>query len=203
MDKIQIKNPGQRYVDNFIIYDALDGPLIDENKWHLSITGLVKNPRSYTYKELEGMRNIEYISDVNCVTKWSIKDAIWKGPSLKNLIMDSFPDESAEWVMFKCADNYDTPVQMEDILDEKSILALTINGEKLNQKQGFPARPFIPKLYGWKSAKWIIEIKLMKDYKDGFWEAYGYHQRGYVENEERFKGFNWKHVKRKSEILKK
>ena len=45
MDKIQIKNPGQRYVDNFIIYDALDGPLIDENKWHLSITGLVKKPQ--------------------------------------------------------------------------------------------------------------------------------------------------------------
>ena len=63
MDKIQIKNPGQRYVDNFIIYDALGGPLIDEKKWHLSITGMVKNPKTYTYKELEDMKNIEYISD--------------------------------------------------------------------------------------------------------------------------------------------
>ena len=119
------------------------------------------------------------------------------------MITISLPDESAEWVMFICADNYDTPVQMENALEDKSILALTINGEKLNQKQGFPARPFIPELYGWKSAKWIMEIKLMKGYVDGFWEAYGYHQRGYVEEEERFKGSSWKHVKRKSEILKK
>ncbi len=69
MEKIEVKNPGQYYVNNWIIYDALDGPAIDENKWSLRVTGLVAKPAEYTYKDLNKMKGVEYISDFNCVTK--------------------------------------------------------------------------------------------------------------------------------------
>ena len=38
MEKIEIKNPGQYYVNSWIIYDALGGPAIDENKWSLKVS---------------------------------------------------------------------------------------------------------------------------------------------------------------------
>lgn len=46
---------------------------------------------------------------------------------------------------------------------------------------------FAPYLYRWKSVKWIYRIELIKDYKDGFWEALGYHPQGDVRLEDRFK----------------
>ena len=70
---------------------------------------------------------------------------------------------------------------------EDSIVALKMNGKPLSPEQGFPARPFMPHLYGWKSAKWLTKIEFIPDYRDGYWEAYGYHERGDVYEEERFK----------------
>ncbi len=202
MEKIDVKNPGQRFINNWIIYSAFGNPEIDENKWSLKISGLVKKPMEYTYKELNEMENQEYISDFNCVTKWSIKDVKWQGPSLKNLILKSEPLDNVNWVMFECADGYDTPIPYVDAINEKSIIALKMNDKPLETIHGFPARPFMPSLYGWKSAKWVIEILLMEKYDDGYWEAYGYHERGKIEEEERFKGFKWKFVKRNSKIEK-
>jgi DMSO/TMAO reductase YedYZ molybdopterin-dependent catalytic subunit len=81
---------------------------------------------------------------------------------------------------------------------EDSIIAFQMNGRPIPQQQGFPARPFIPQLYGWKSAKWLTEIEFMPEYKDGYWEAYGYNERGDIWEEERFKGHMGKHSKRRS-----
>ena len=202
MEKIEVKNPGQHFINNWIIYSAFGNPEIDKNKWSLKVSGLVKKPMEYTYKKLSEMNNIEYISDFNCVTKWSIKDVKWKGPSLRDLILESGPVENANWVMFECADGYDTPVPYDDAINEKSIIALKMNDKPLEIIHGFPARPFMPSLYGWKSAKWLMGIRLMEKYEDGYWEAYGYHERGKIEDGERFKGFKWKSIKRNSGIEK-
>ena len=40
-------------------------------------------------------------------------------------------------------------------------------------------------------------IEFLSDYQDGYWEMYGYHERGNVE-EERFKGGSGKHSKRRT-----
>jgi DMSO/TMAO reductase YedYZ molybdopterin-dependent catalytic subunit len=45
----------------------------------------------------------------------------------------------------------------------------------------------VPSLYGWKSAKWVSRLEFRSTYKDGYWEALGYHERGAPALEERFK----------------
>lgn len=70
---------------------------------------------------------------------------------------------------------------------EDSLIAFMMNNGAIPVEQGFPARPFIPHLYAWKSAKWLTKIEFMEDYEDGYWEARGYHERGNVTDEERFK----------------
>ncbi len=202
MDKINISNPGQRYVNNWIIYEALGEPDIKVEKWKLIIDGNVQNKVEFSFNDLKKMENIEYISDFNCVTKWSMKGVEWKGPSLKNIIDPAIPSGDAKWAMFISADGYTTPVPIEYAMDPYSIVAIEMDGRPIPRENGFPARPFIPSLYGWKSAKWLTEIKVMKEYEDGFWEKYGYHEIGRVDQSERFKGNEWKSIKRNSKVMK-
>jgi DMSO/TMAO reductase YedYZ molybdopterin-dependent catalytic subunit len=124
----------------------------------------------------------------DCVTSWSIEKPLWEGVPIKYLADAAGVKPEASWVMFHCYDGYTAPIPVEDALMEDSIVALKMNGRPLSAEQGFPARPFMPHLYGWKSAKWLGKIEFIPEYVDGYWEGYGYHERGDVNEEERFKG---------------
>ncbi len=179
--------PGQRKIPSFIIYRILGQPNIDVSKWRFEITGLVENPLSFTYDELLKMDQVEYISDFHCVTGWSVEKIVWTGVSIKELIEQAKPKKNVKWAYIISADGYTTVIPYEDLISDKSILALKMNGEPLEPEHGFPARIFIPHLYGWKSAKWVVKIELMEEYRDGYWEELGYHPRGNVWKDERFK----------------
>lgn len=188
--------PGQYYIKNWIIYDALGAKHVDISRWSLGITGLVKNELSFNYEQLLKMEQASFTGDFDCVTKWSIKDVKWGGVLLKPLIQKASPKENARFAMFMCADGYSTPVLLEEAMSDNAIIVLNMYGEPLKFEHGAPARPFIPTLYGWKSAKWLTEIRLMNEYQDGYWEQYGYHDRGRKAFEERFKSYEWKSIKK-------
>jgi hypothetical protein len=48
-------------------------------------------------------------------------------------------------------------------------------------------RLIVPRLYFWKSAKWVTGVEFMAEDKPGFWESYGYHNRGDPWKEERYR----------------
>ena len=187
---------GQRYVKDFIIYAAMGIPKVNLSSYKLEINGLVEKPYSLSFQDLERMVDSNYTHDFHCVTRWSIKDVTWTGVRISALAERAGVKEEADWIMFHCLDGYDTPVPIEDAMDEKSIVAIRMNGKPIPEENGFPVRPFIPHLYGWKSAKWLSGIEFIKGYEDGYWEAYGYHDRGNVWEEERFKGSAWKKIRR-------
>jgi len=56
----------------------------------------------------------------------------------------------------------------------------------LTAEHGGPARLIVPRLYAWKSAKWIAGVELRDRDKAGFWERNGYHMHGDPWKEERF-----------------
>jgi len=196
--KEELIPPGQRYINKWIIYAALGIPKVNVEEWKLNVTGLVERNLSLSYYELLKLPLIKVKKDFHCVTGWSIKDVEWEGLPIKFLAEEAKVKEEAQWVMFYCLDGYTSIIPKEDALTNDSIIALKINGKPLSLEQGFPARPFIPHLYGWKSAKWLTEIEFLKDYVDGYWEIYGYHERGNVWEEERFKGGKGKHTMRRS-----
>ena len=134
----------------------------------------------------------------DCVTKWSIRDVAWEGILIRDLVAPAGVRPEANWLMFHCIDGYTTPVPLEDALKEDSILAFKLNGRPLSPEQGFPARPFVPGLYAWKSAKWVNKMELLSDYSDGYWEVYGYHERADVWEGERFKDHSGTPVKRRA-----
>ena len=188
---------GQYYSKKWVIYSALGNAQVDIQKWRLKIGGLVEKDLEFTYSELQDLPQEKMVKDFHCVTKWSIQDVIWEGVSLMDLVNKAAVREEADWVMFHCSDGYTAPVPLEDAMSDDAIVALRMNGQPIKKEQGFPARPFIPHLYGWKSAKWLEEIRLVNGYADGYWEMYGYHERGAVSEEERFNGGSGSHSKRR------
>jgi DMSO/TMAO reductase YedYZ molybdopterin-dependent catalytic subunit len=179
--------PGQFYAKRFAVYSALGVPRIKLETWRLSVSGLVENELSLSYEELEDLPQGKLTRDFHCVTRWSIKDVDWEGVRFRELARLAEVRSEAKWVMFHSMDGYTTPVPLEDAMAEDSMIALKMNGHPIPVEQGFPARPFIPHLYVWKSAKWLTKIEFIQNYEDGYWETRGYHERGSVSKEERLK----------------
>jgi DMSO/TMAO reductase YedYZ molybdopterin-dependent catalytic subunit len=179
--------PGQFYAKRWALYSALGMPEIKLETWRLSVTGLVERELSLSFDELQRLPQMKLTRDFHCVTAWSIKDVVWEGVAFRELAKLAGVKPEAEWVMYHSADEYTAPVPLKDAMVEDSLIALKMNGSSIPREQGFPARPFIPHLYAWKSAKWLTKIEFLKDYKDGYWEAFSYHERGNVWKEERFK----------------
>lgn len=188
--------PGQVWGRRFVIYSALGIPKVDPEKWSLKVDGLVETSKVFGYAQLASAPQARSTKAFQCVTKWSIKDAEWEGVPLKGLIETARPKPEATWVMFHCVEGYTTPVPLDEALKDDALLALKLNGKPLSAEQGFPARPILPGLYAWKSAKWVNRIELVSEYRDGYWEMYGYHERASIWQEERFKGKHGSPVKR-------
>jgi DMSO/TMAO reductase YedYZ molybdopterin-dependent catalytic subunit len=81
---------------------------------------------------------------------------------------------------------YTTNVSLRELMDEDVIFAHGHNGKPLEKEHGWPLRMVVPKLYFWKSAKWVRGMVFMEDEKPGFWEMYGYHIHGDPFTEERY-----------------
>jgi DMSO/TMAO reductase YedYZ molybdopterin-dependent catalytic subunit len=190
--------PNQYYGNRWIIYSAMGEPVIRAEDWHLKTSGLVEKPLNLSFEEMQKLPQTRFTADFQCVTRWSIKDVVWDGVPFTEVAQRTGVKPEARWVMFSCADGYTTPVPLEDAMSEQSIIAFKMNGKPIPQQQGYPSRPFIPQLYGWKSAKWMNEIRFVSEYGDGYWEMYGYNERGNIWDEERFKGQFGKQQRHKS-----
>jgi DMSO/TMAO reductase YedYZ molybdopterin-dependent catalytic subunit len=187
--------PGQSFAKRWAIYAALGVPEIKLDAWRLSTKGLVEKELNLSFDDLQKLPQVKLTRDFSCVTSWSIKDVIWEGVAFRELAKLTGVKPEAKWVMFRSADGYTAPVPLEDAMVEDSLIAFKVNGKPIPIQQGFPARPFIPQLYGWKSAKWLTAIEFLAGYEDGYWENFSYHERGNIWDEERFKGQGGKHVR--------
>jgi DMSO/TMAO reductase YedYZ molybdopterin-dependent catalytic subunit len=83
---------------------------------------------------------------------------------------------------------YTTNILLADLRQDDVLLALKHDGADLPAEQGGPCRLVVPKLYFWKSAKWIRAFEFMDVDAPGFWELNGYHLRADPWREERYSG---------------
>ncbi|MCH8243691.1 MAG: molybdopterin-dependent oxidoreductase [Planctomycetes bacterium] len=76
-------------------------------------------------------------------------------------------------------------VRASDFLADDALLADRHDGEPITADHGGPLRLVVPRLYAWKSAKWLKSIQLLSEDKPGLWEQLGYHNHGDPWTEER------------------
>jgi DMSO/TMAO reductase YedYZ molybdopterin-dependent catalytic subunit len=81
---------------------------------------------------------------------------------------------------------YTTNISLADLQDDGALLAVQHDGKDLEPEHGGPCRLVVPKLYFWKSAKWVRAFEFLEVNTPGFWEVNGYHLRADPWKEERY-----------------
>ena len=111
-------------------------------------------------------------------------DGTASAPSISSRLVKPRPE--ARFVVFHSYDDYTTNLPLADFDDDDVLIAHSWQGETLAREHGGPMRAIVPKLYFWKSAKWVKRIEFIARDRSGFWEANGYHDRGDPWQEERY-----------------
>ena len=179
--------PGQYYAPDFTIYKVMGQPSIDERMWRLVVKRRGVEVASLSLEELEKLGVERLKVDFHCVTGWSVANVEWEGVPVRRLVEKLGIDNGFNWMYVESYDGYTTVVHRDDALDPRAMVALKLNGRPLEPEQGRPARLVFPHLYGWKGAKWVHILDFIDGSRDGYWAALGYHERGRVWEEERFK----------------
>lgn len=178
--------PGQREVSDWPVLDLGLKPRIDLDSWRLEVDGLVGNSLSWNWEAFLAEPQVTIRSDIHCVTAWSRFDNLWEGVSARHLVERVAPEPRARFVVFHGYDGYTTNVALERFDDEDVLLAHSWEGKPIPLDHGGPVRIIIPKLYFWKSAKWVKRIEFALRDRPGFWEVRGYHNEGDPWKEERY-----------------
>ncbi|MFL5826043.1 MAG: sulfite oxidase-like oxidoreductase [Thermoleophilaceae bacterium] len=178
--------PGQYLVEDFPVLSAGPTPHTPLDEWSFSLQGAVEPARSWTWEEFQALPSETVTRDIHCVTKWSKLDTVWEGVSVDVLLEGAQLDGGFTTVF--CDGGYTTNLAIEDVTGGKAWVAYKFDGEPLAAEHGGPARLLVPHLYFWKSAKWVRGIQVDRRDEPGFWEGFGYHNRGDPWLEQRYAG---------------
>jgi DMSO/TMAO reductase YedYZ molybdopterin-dependent catalytic subunit len=78
--------PGQHLTRDFPVLSAGPTPRTPLDGWSLTIEGLVKDPVSWTWDELQALPPRDRTVDISCVTKSTKLDRRWHGVSVDTLL---------------------------------------------------------------------------------------------------------------------
>jgi DMSO/TMAO reductase YedYZ molybdopterin-dependent catalytic subunit len=178
--------PGQKLTGKWPVLHYGKVPSLDIAKWTFTIAGLVEEERTFTYDDFVALPQVEVFSDIHCVTRWSKLDNVWEGVSTGAIkeILKIKPE--AKYVIIQGAGGFTTNLPLDDFFQPDVLFALKHDGQPLTADHGAPVRLIVPRLYFWKSAKWVTGIRLGAKDEPGFWERAGYHMRGDPWKEERY-----------------
>ena len=179
----------------FVRYHLADIPQVGVQNWKLAVAGdALDKPFEITYEELSrDYEQVEVAAVCMCSgnrrglsqphvpgVQWghgAIGNARWRGVRLRDLLAKAGLRKDALEIVFDGADRGvldRTPDFVKSIpawkaMEENTLVALEMNGEKLPHWNGFPARIMVP---GWTATYWMKHLTSIaasaKPYQ-GFW----------------------------------
>jgi DMSO/TMAO reductase YedYZ molybdopterin-dependent catalytic subunit len=170
--------------------------------WTLDVGGLVEKPMRFSLADLKAMPSRTQITRHDCVEGWSAIGK-WKGVPLHQVLALVKPLPDAQYVVFRCADPMDEPdededdeqapdgqqaddstyyesIDLDDAYHAQTVLAYELNDKPLPVMNGAPLRLRVERQLGYKHAKYLMKVELVKDFssirdgKGGYWEDKGY-----------------------------
>ena len=177
--------PGQRETGNFPILRIGEIPDLDRKSWSLKISGEVEHQVTWDWTAFSQLDTVHIQTPFHCVTGWSRVQNDWAGVLIQSILKIVKPTDKARYVTFKGADGYETSLAISECTGPQDILGFSWEGQDLDKFKGGPIRAVIPGKYGFKSAMWLIEMKLTEEQELGYWEKRGYSNSANPWKEER------------------
>jgi DMSO/TMAO reductase YedYZ molybdopterin-dependent catalytic subunit len=144
-------------------------------EYRLRVGGLVDREIVLTHAELLAMAPTSLTRDFQCVTGWRVHDVMWKGVRLGDVLDRAGVRPEARAVQFTSFDGaYTESLTLEQARRDDVIVAYELEGDPLSDMHGGPVRLYVAPMYGYKSLKWLDEIVLTRDVREGYWEVRGY-----------------------------
>jgi DMSO/TMAO reductase YedYZ molybdopterin-dependent catalytic subunit len=178
--------PGQSATLKWPVLHEGSIPIFNQQTWDFRVGGLVEKPVRLNWEEFNRLPQIEIVTDIHCVTRWSRFDNRWQGVPFTEVMRLAVPKPDARFVMVHAEQGFTANVPLEDLVRPTTLFALKHDGEPLTLEHGYPLRLVVPHLYFWKSVKWVRGLELLPTDAPGFWEQDGYNMHGDPWKEERF-----------------
>ena len=161
--------------DKFFSVSHYDKPVIDEKKWNLEITGLVRKPLALTLVDIKARPRQEVAYTIECGGNhgfpWftsGIGTAKWGGTPLAPLLKQAGVMDRGIEVVFWGADSgtevvremklpqhFARSMSLADAMNPSNLLCYRMNGAPLPQPHGAPVRLIAPGWYGVANVKWL------------------------------------------------
>jgi len=178
--------PGQTLTDKFPILSYGPAPRFVATKWDFRVVGLVEKELRFDYQQFRELPQSRQVSDFHCVTTWSRFDNVWEGVKVLDLMKLVKLSAGVRYVIVHCDGGYTTNLPLDEFIEDDVMLAHSHDGRDLELDHGWPLRLVVPKLYAWKSAKWVRAIEFSDQDRRGFWEVRGYHNHADPWSEQRY-----------------
>lgn len=149
--------------------DAMDFPVmnfeggpqvVDPVRWRLRVTGLVTRPLELTEAQLLAMPTEEHTYSINCVDGWTAMRT-WRGVPIATLLRTAGADPSFTHVQVRSTSGYHWDHERGHMLASGALLVTHINGVRLNDAHGYPARLMVPGLVGESNIKWVDGLQVL------------------------------------------
>lgn len=178
--------PGQVLTEKWPVLTYGQTPRFDPKRWSFRCFGLVEAEATWSWEEFRALPRAEVRCDIHCVTRWSRLDNRFEGVSIAEIMRRVSVKPEARFVRIHADPDYTTNLPLDELVDADVLLALRHDGQDLTPDHGGPLRLVVPKLYFWKSAKWLRAFEFLDVNAPGFWELNGYHMHADPWAEERY-----------------
>lgn len=165
--------------------------------WTVRIEGEVENPIDLSIEEiLSTFSSEERVYRLRCVEGWSMIIP-WMGFSLSQLLNKVNFKTTAKFVQFETIYDpeqmigqqksilnwpYTEGLRIDEAMHPLTTVVTGLYGKSLPNQNGAPLRIFVPWKYGFKSAKSIVKIKLVKDMPNSSWMIASPREYGFYSN---------------------
>ena len=165
--------------------------------WNISIEGEVESPITLSADEiLSSYPSEERIYRLRCVEGWSMVIP-WMGFSLSKLLNRVSIKTEAKFVEFVSVYDpeqmkgqrypvlnwpYREGLRIDEAMHPLTTVVTGLYGKALPNQNGAPLRIFVPWKYGFKSAKAIVKIKLVKKMPTSSWMKASPREYGFYSN---------------------
>lgn len=172
--------------DRFFVRNHFDMPVLDPQRFLLSVGGLVRCVQGFTLDQLRSLPQRRVTAVLECAGNgrsrmtprppglpWgdrAVGCATWEGPALRDLLTEAEPSPGAVEVLFRGSDvgaeegrvmRFERSLSLAEAMREDVIVALRMNGQELGREHGAPARLIVPGWYAVASVKWLVSVRLL------------------------------------------